>query len=334
QHGYTWYRGQCRMSRRSTTIMFLSMFFLITGVALREQRFEGGHLLHVQVRSKGSDEKADPGLASVTYWYAEGQGPFTRRRGCRRTRTSMPGTSRSHIFGNFQLLGGGKWGDSHAVLHESGAGWLMRLFNFGGRAAGSVAQHAWDHSGYAWMTSSKRPRTVKKRTQLRAESGRLLEPAEEDWPAIGPCMHFSRDEIQGCGETSCRLRCRGCGNIVREKAKAQGRSLYELRAGIPRRGRHLLEEDGHTESYDSVRGIRQAKHWAFSNPTLHCGRSCTRPKTVTFQRLRKFLMAKRTVSFKRRLDRRGYDLIRIQMTKQDWHTESLAAPSATYAGRG
>ena len=66
------------------------------------------------------------------------------------------------------------------------------------------------------------PKQVKKRTQLRAESGRLLEPAEEatelanywksvngstcghhntfsrqDWPAIGPCMHFSRDEIQG-----------------------------------------------------------------------------------------------------------------------------------------
>ena len=325
---------------------------------------------------------------------------------------------------------------------------------------------------------------------------------------------------------------------VREKAKAQGRSLYELRAGIPRRGcvcglqvsadfsqafdrigRHLLEEalaflgvpadlsyvimswvhatafhvlqDGYTESYDSVRGIRQGcklsptlwccisvllthkldeqlgTNWCqqhgvfFADDTrmrwnieslqelgqacaqaskalgilesnglvlsrerqsvycaltahkrqLRCGRSCTRLKTklqwsgeyllplqtthvylgavvsyfdfefqsakhrahaghVTFQRLRKFLMAKRTVSFKRRLalwkstvipsmlyavtasglDRRGYDLIRIQMTKQvraiansprhlTLESDSdfwrrIAAPSATYAGRG
>ena len=289
---------------------------------------------------------------------------------------------------------------------------------------------------------------------------------------------------------------------VREKAKAQGRSLYELRAGIPRRGcvgglqvsadfsqafdrigRHLLEEalaflavpadlsyvimswvhatafhvlkDGHTESYDSVRGIRQGcklsptlwccisvllthklneqlganwcqQHGVFFADDTHMrwnieslqeldqacaqaskalgilesnGLVLSREKTVcllridgtqapaalrkivhktkdgrklqlsgeyllplhtthvylgavdfefqnakhrahagqvTFQRLRKFLMAKRTVSFKRRLalwkstvipsmfyavtasglDRRGYDLIRIQMTKQ------------------
>ena len=121
------------------------------------------------------------------------------------------------------------------------------------------------------------PKQVKKREQLRAESGRLLEPAEEatelanywksvngstcgyhtafnrqDWSTIGPCMHFSKDEtrcitgkqsststsrttctLEGCGETSCRLRCRGSGGKVGHSGHFSSSGVGCLLASFP-----------------------------------------------------------------------------------------------------